>query len=277
MRSIWKSFLFFSLTSFCFWAGDHFFRNIGHSFTELAINHELEKGFSTLPSDLQRLHHQKFRFLGKGSQTFAFVSCDEKYVIKFLRFDHLRPKFFVRFFSFLPLPYIQNRIEKSHREIRELLESFDIARNDLKNETCVIHFQTKKLQSPLYLIDPMGLTHKISRAPFLIQPYAEPLKDHLDSLSESELKMIIDQFIEYLSKRIDLNIYDKDPNLFTNFGILDKKLIQFDIGRFYKMPNSKTLEEKKEEIRWVASQIWPHTESKFPWLKDYFEQRLQQL
>src|SRR5947199_6221017 len=42
---------------------------------------------------LRQIFAQKFTYLGKGAQSYAFVSHDNQYVLKFFKFKHLRPNF----------------------------------------------------------------------------------------------------------------------------------------------------------------------------------------
>lgn len=250
-----------------FFTVSHLCKKATGGFSELSIIGALEQGHSDLPSHLKHLQYQKFYYLGKGAQAFAFLSEDKTTVVKFMRFDHLKPKALIRSLSFISHPYIKERLSKSQRELFELLRSFDFAQQYLNEETQVLHFQKKELKTPLEIYDKIGCRHFIKNAPFIVQKYVPSLETQIKMLDEDSAISIIHQLAHLSKKRMDAGILDKDPNLLTNFGYKDGKLVEFDIGRFY--PSEKYLKPsvRKEEFEKICSILWPY----FPKLKDYFE------
>jgi hypothetical protein len=246
-------------------------------FSELSISYNLLQGTESLPDSLKHLYHQKFSYLGKGAQAFVFVSEDKQYVIKFMRFDHLLPKFLIRAFQFIKHPYIQSRIAKSQREIGEMFNSFHMAQTSLKDYTSVCHFQNKALDIPLKIIDKIGIEHTIEKAPFIIQAYVTPLGSILDHLKEEEALNLIDQVILMTNYRMSCGIRDKDPNLLTNFGLKEGKLIEFDIGRFYKYEKPPIQEDVDREVRHILSVLWPTLITKYPQIQQLLEHKLKSL
>lgn len=246
-------------------------------FTVNSITHFLEEGQSPLPSDLSFLYNERFTYLGKGAQAFAFVSSDKKYVIKFIRFDHLLPKPFVRLFKNFDHPYIKFRLDRSKREINELLQSFHFAQNHLKEETQVLHFQKQKLDKPLIIYDKIGCIHKIKDAPFIVQKYIPSLGDQIFDLSLEDQKTLIDQVFALASKRHFLGIKDKDPNLLTNFGFIDHKLVEFDIGRFYSTKNYENKDIREAELLEIFKPFLKHFVNKDPTIQQYLEDKLKNL
>jgi hypothetical protein len=240
-------------------------------FSELSIIHTLDEGSCSLPESLKHLENQTFKYLGKGAQSYAFISEDGQYVIKFLRFDHLLPKLAVRLLNFIPHPYIQSRLQKSQRELSELLTSIRIAQNQLSELTLVEHFQTQSLKKPLTIIDRIGICHKIKNAPFVVQLYATPLNSLIDHLTLEEAKNLINQTILFFNKRSSLSIHDKDPNLLTNFGFYQNRLIEFDIGRFYPIVEPLDTLKHKEQLYQIVEMLWPKLLPKYPELKSYLD------
>src|ERR1700724_132490 len=45
--------------------------------------------------ELAQILNQKFFYIGKGAQCYAFASDDQQYVLKFFKFKHLKPSFWV--------------------------------------------------------------------------------------------------------------------------------------------------------------------------------------
>src|ERR1700722_2869530 len=47
---------------------------------------------------IDKILSQNFTYLGKGAQSYAFESQDQKFVLKFFKFKHIKPSWFVRTF-----------------------------------------------------------------------------------------------------------------------------------------------------------------------------------
>lgn len=60
---------------------------------------------------LDSILSQKFTYIGKGAQSYAFGSDDGKYVLKFFKFKHLTPHWFVEMFPLFPpfRPIVQSK------------------------------------------------------------------------------------------------------------------------------------------------------------------------
>jgi len=247
-----------------------------HGFNCQKISHPLVSTVSPLPLDLEAIQNQKLLYLGKGAQAFVFVSEDRKYVVKFLRFDHLLAKPFIRAMSFLPLPYIRERLDKSKREIQELCESFELAHGPLSSFTQTLHVHFDSLIKPLHLIDRLGIAHELTNAPFVVQPYAHPFYEKLNTFSEEEVKATIHQLALFLKTRFEQGIYDDDPNLETNFGFIDSTLVEFDIGRFEKTDRYFELKARMEDAQSLAKPLKIWLAQHMPHLQAYLENRLTQ-
>ncbi len=245
-----------------------------HGFNCHKISGPLLSTTTPLPLDLEPLQNQKLIYLGKGAQAFVFVSEDKKYVVKFLRFDHLLAKPLIRALGFLPHPYIQQRLNKSKREIQGLLESFELAHGPLFAFTQTLHLHFDSLEKPLHLIDRLGIAHQLKNAPFVIQPYARPFYDGLKGFSDEEIKDVIHQLVLLLKTRFEQGIYDDDPNLETNFGFIDSKLVEFDIGRFEKTDRYRQLKVQIDDARSLAEPLKIWLMEHRPHLNAYLEDQL---
>lgn len=246
-------------------------------FTIYSITQTLEQGQSALPKELSHLYDTEFDYLGHGAQAFAFVSKDRQYVIKYIRFDHLRPKPFVRLFHNSSHPYITFRLNRSEKEIRELCSSFNLAQTQLKNETGVLHFQKQSLDKPLVIFDKIGCKHKVKDAPFIVQKFTKSLGEQITNLSADDCKAIIDQLLALSNKRYQLGIKDKDPNLLTNFGYDQKTLVEFDIGRFYPTTILESLKVRRDELKEILKPLMVQYCKNDPSLEEYLEQKLNNL
>ncbi len=74
---------------------------------------------------------QTFRYLGKGGQSYVFVSEDNRYILKLFRSSRLNT---LKFF----LPFRKTKIELLENDLRETLQSYLIAGTYLKEETGLV-------------------------------------------------------------------------------------------------------------------------------------------
>ena len=76
---------------------------------------------------------------------------------------------------------------------------------------------------------------------FLIQKKGELFYTSLEELISlnkiDEAKARLTELVEYLVFRSKLGLYDKDPDINTNFGICNNQTIQIDTGRFRYDPS----------------------------------------
>lgn len=184
---------------------------------------------------------QPFSYLGHGTQSYVLVSQDGQYVLKFFRKDRAsHPLLPLR--SFLP-SFVRMRLEKTlqKREMRRLktFTSYQIAFEKLREETGLLGFYPSRNRSQiLNFTDKIGVVHHLSLSgiPFLLQRRADPFYPTLlDWIHKGELdcaKRSLSELIKLLRSRCDKGVFDKDPDLKTNFGWIDGHPIQIDVGRF---------------------------------------------
>ncbi len=217
---------------------------------------------------IQECLNQPFRYLGKGAQTFVFASEDGKYVIKFFRYDHMGDETFIRY---LPFERFQLRVAKLKQKLEQDFTSYKIAYDNLKEETGLVYIhlnKTPSLLQKIHLVDKLGISHflDLDDLEFVVQKRASLLVPTLQEMirngQDEAAKSVITQLISYLKTRCDKEIFDKDPDLFTNFGVIEGKVIQIDVGRF----KYKTSDNKKEEIIRITDKLHHLLQEKSPLL-----------
>jgi len=183
-----------------------------------------------------------YRYLGKGAQVYAFVSEDKQYVLKFYRQNRAGHPLS----SILPAlpPSLKKRlhatVEKRKAKRLKDLSSFELANQYLKTETGIESLHLHPTSSPLRvtIYDKIGAIHKLdlSKMQWIVQKFAEPTYESLESwILQGEEKLAKEQLsalVLLLKTRCEKGIFDKDPDLETNFGFTKEGPIQFDIGRF---------------------------------------------
>jgi hypothetical protein len=235
---------------------------LDHSFAPAPLANEEMKLF-------QKIFSEPFYYLGKGAQCFAFSSCDDQYVIKFFRFDHLEPGIL---YTKGPLPsFLQekkkNKIDRSKKKINQTFLSYQFAYDHIKQETGLVylHLQpTDNLNTNITFFDKIGVKHSLSldNIPFLIQKKAEPfyptIKHMIASGQQENVKDLISKLIRYLKDRSCHGMYDKDPAIIRNFGILHGNILQIDVGRFLYDPSRRQSQVYIDDIKRATDRfnIW---------------------
>src|SRR5690242_19119162 len=193
---------------------------------------------------------QPYRFLDKGAQSYVFLSEDGQYVIKFFKLHSLQPPFLLRGmhlpFHLQPL-WVKKLLEKQ-TALTRTFTSYKIAYENLREETSVIFLhlnKTRDLQQKIRIIDNLGISHvlDLDSMEFLVQKRADLFYPQLEKILEEQGmesgKRILSDLVDFLVKRNQKEIFDKDPDLATNFGLLDNRIVQIDVGRFRKDPERK--------------------------------------
>lgn len=283
-------FLFkFSLFVICFFSVSRFCKQKTDNFQLVHIEADLppQSKWETLtpaPDDL----NQKFYYLAKGAQCFAFVSQDNKYILKFVRHDHLRPNLITRCLAKLPFlkPLLQEKFTRKETEKENHFTSYKIAFDQLKEETGLVYLhlnKTQKLLPKIALVDKIGIEHLISldSYEFILQKKAELLSDVLSHYIQKnkgdDLKSILAQVIDLLAKRARLGIFDKDPDLNTNFGVLEGRVIQIDVGRFRISEQEKDRCCYIPEIKRITQELRENLSDKRPQLVSYLDDYIDSL
>ena len=242
-----------------------------------------EESGPVLPLDpeLAAALKQRFFYLGRGHQNYAFVSFDGQYVLKLPRYDLYRPPFWLRACPFLS-DYRTKWIAEKERRKRFLMNSFRIAFQDLKEETSLLFLhlgKTDHLKQTVQMRDRVGRSFSIDldQSGFLLQKRHDlmmPLyaKSLLDGEKE-KAKNILEAFLELNAVRARKGIYNKDPSFLRNFAIAEGDGIQIDVGSFYRLESGDFSSSFLQTVGHV--QDW--LEESDPEVKSWFEKRTAEI
>jgi len=242
-----------------------FFLHYDGNFVPKKFAHGFEKSYSeeVLGQDFAQLDtalKQPYRFLGQGKQMIAFVSEDDKYVLKF--FNPMRPlkakwytntKYWKRYSS---IKWISREWFGKKMRLKKLFVRHKLAYDLLKSETGLIfaHLSPKKRVCHLVSIkDKHGKQHLVplSSTPFILQEKAQLAASYLETLIQEnrivEAKQALLAMESLFEKRLELGITDRIQTMENNYGFVNGKPIQIDVGRIRQDPELK-YEEEKERI-----------------------------
>jgi hypothetical protein len=183
---------------------------------------------------------QPFKFLGRGGQVFAFESEDEKYVIKFIRFDLLTPTLTMRLNRYFFQDHY-SYVKKSKRYF-EAMQSYYRSFTELSDLTSTLYAHTVKsdsLNKKIVLTDKLGknYTLDLNSAGFVLQKKVCLLGDVLVDLQKNgediKIRRVLEDYLTVLKKRSDRGYWIKDHNQFLrNYGMVDGRVYEIDVGSY---------------------------------------------
>lgn len=180
--------------------------------------------------------NQEFSYLGQGHQSYAFASKDDQYVIKFFKFNHLKPRNFDN----------QKVAESRQKKMKRIFASHELAYNEDAEQCGIIYMQLTPDGSFDHIVklkDQFGLQQNIdlSQVVFVLQYKAIPTRELLTRLAR---KNDVDGVILHLSSLLDLyiadykrGIMDDDHNIMYNTGFFQGRPIRIDSGKLLKNPD----------------------------------------
>lgn len=224
------------------------------------------------------LFAQKFTFLGRGGQSFAFVSEDGKTVLKFLK----------RRFSpsvFLPnclLPAVQKKEQYIQKKWERDARSYALAFDVLKEESGLIavHLHKTKAQKAT-IVDKLGIAHEIDlgNLAFIVQKRATPLlQDLAEKICAKKIdaaKETLKSVVELVRLRCSRGIADEDPRLQKNLGLLDGRPVFIDVGRFKEEDSLKERAACTAHLERATARLHAWLAQESPTLASYLQELIQ--
>jgi len=211
---------------------------------------------------------QPFHYLGHGKQMLALESEDGKYVLKI--FNPMRPfkkqwykhwRYWKRYSS---LKWIKREWFTKKDRLKKLFNRHKIAYEHLKDETGLIFVHLKPDPRICHLVsvtDHLGKQHILALhdTPFVLQRKAILVPTYLSGLIEQgkhdEAHLAVARVEELFDRRIEEGITDRIQTMENNFGFVEGKAVQIDVGRIRKFP-SLDPEEKERVMKcfesWLA-------------------------
>lgn len=248
---------------------------------DLALPEPSAEG-SFFSQEVEEIVDQPFRYLGRGKQSFVFASEDGKYVLKLFNNSYQRKVSLFSLLSHLPFvgTWAQEKAEYNQHKLHLTFTSYQIARDRLQEETGFVYLHnTPKALRPLHIIDRLGIHHTLSpeSTAFLIQKRAQPFYPTLLSLKKEgdleKAKALLDSLFDLLITRYQKEIFDNDPLLRTNFGFLQDKAVEIDVGPFSLRPEMADPAVYSKEILRITTSLRHFLEENYQELLPELEQQ----
>ena len=213
-------------------------------------------------AELSRILNQKFTYIGKGAQCYAFASEDQLYVLKFFKFKHLKPNIFVDLIpSITPFnSYKQSCIDRKKRKLIGVFNGYDLAFRENREGSELIYLHlvpTTDLHLKATVVDKIGMERTIALddVVFLIQRKGETLRTRMNRLlkeerlqeAEAALAAIVNMYLSEYRK----GIFDHDHGVMHNTGFIDDRPFHLDVGKLNKDPHMREVNFFKKDLEHV--------------------------
>ena len=229
---------------------------------------------------VQQILKQPYSYLGKGAQSYAFLSEDGNYVLKFFKFKHLRQAEWVSWIPSIP-PFSKWVEEDRERKENKLISVFDgymIAYNEHRKESGIIylHFnKTQNLFGNVTVTDKLGLTRQIDldQVMFILQRKVRPMRGVIIQLlndgKPAEAIAMINKTFDLYMDEYQKGIYDRDHGVMHNTDYLtldngDVVAVHLDVGKMSREPEMKNVDTFAPDLEKVARKIDAWTALNYP-------------
>jgi len=242
---------------------------------EIKIPYDPNRSFHIEPESMKSVRDvfiQKFSYLARGNQSFAFISEDGKFILKIFRnggWIHPWRKF-IRSKLFSP-----NRKRFGIQNLLRQLAATKVAFEQAPDLTGLIYVHLNLTDSLLPKVcckDPIGRSFQLDldKHLFSIQlratPFEEAYSIAIKSNDREKFKRLTRSFISLLKSRISRGIRNTDAKLIDNFGFIGEQAIEWDFGCY-------TLEEsinQANELSIFTTKAAQFFQANYPeWVDEY--------
>lgn len=213
------------------------YRHFGHAFrlAKCYVYCPYNPDWETSVQNLE-IVTQPFSYLGKGKQCYVFVSEDQKYVLKLFKGDFSKIQIGQEIKKWIKKKS-GKRFKESIPRKERLYRSFDscalcFAKAPLQTGLVYVHLNPKSgAIKPIKIKDRFGFTHQIDPAKyrFIIQKKADPIYLVMNEENLQKFNNLLDELGE-------LGFYNLDRTWKGNFGLVDDRAIQMDVGDIVFLP-----------------------------------------
>lgn len=219
--------------------------------------------------------NQKYSYIGKGAQSYAFVSDDGEYVIKLFKFKHLKPSIFLDALGYLPpfRSYYENKVKRKERTLNGVFNGYRLAYEKHREEAGLyfIHLNPGFVfDKNVILRDKIGIEREVdlNQLVFVLQKKVLTSRTVIHALLEEKKA---EEAIEKIYALFDLymreyakGIVDHDHGVLHNTGFIGNQPIHLDVG---KMHAEETIKDKTlsfKDLSIIARRIQTRVHERYP-------------
>ena len=240
------------------------------------------------PQRLDQIFSQRFTYLGSGGQCYAFVSEDNKYVIKFFKHHLRRVSPLIKYLPLPPKLAEKRNLQKIKRtkKLQRDFNSYVLAYTHLFEESGLLYLHLNKtgsLHQIARVIDKLSIEHKIDldKVEFILQKKGNLALTHLQKLIQEEkftkAKEAIESICDLILIRCNKGIYDEDAKIHRNFGFIGNRAILIDIGRLKIDESRKNPKVQQRDLREITQRLENYLEEMSPQLAKHLNHYLSEM
>ena len=232
---------------------------------------------------LRQILNQKFVLYSKGSRSHVCMSEDGRYILKFLKYQHLNRKSWLTQLACSFNPFYQKFLFKQ-RKCHTLLNAWKAAFTQLKEEAGLIYMHTNNAQplnQKIVILDKEVQEHRIDldKTLFCVQKHANLTYLRIAELMQSgdveKAKGIISSIFSLIDRLGQKGVIDDEFCSNFNFGLLGDEVIQVDIGKLHVDPICGQDSVYKQKIAPMTKPLKNWLEHNYPELFAHFESCLE--
>jgi hypothetical protein len=223
---------------------------------------------------------QPFTLFASGLECYAFLSEDQKFVLKVFKFHHVREARL--FYKLFPFSYFAKLLREKEDRIAHSFESNKLAYQELKEETglvCIHLEKTERCYPQVTLIDSCGIRHQVNldEVHFILQKKADLLVPALKKQNEDQARRSISSLLNLILTRCQKGIGDRDPTLYNNYGFIGDEAVIIDTGSFSYQPLLKNPKTSKRTLFYETLPLRCMLAKHFPFLLPHFESEFEKI
>lgn len=294
MKTRYSKLIYFTVACLAIFAAVRAYYNLTDDFRVSNIIYPMpERAEWTFPmpdgqrEELKTILNQKFTYLGKGAQVYAFGSDDGRYVLKFFKFKHLKPSSLIALLPPIgPLKEIKEaNIKRKLRKLEGVFEGHVNAYTHDRDHSGLLFLHlnpTTSLDLQAHLVDKIGIERTVDLDPvvFILQKKGETLRTVFsEALSKGDTALaakratqILDMYVsEYKN-----GVYDRDHGISHNTGFIGDQPFHLDVGKMSYDVNMRSPTYYEEDLRHVARKMDEWVKANYPEAYISFHETLQQ-
>lgn len=237
---------------------------------------------------IDKISAQKFHYIGKGAQVYAFASDDGQYVLKFFKFKHLRPSVFIQLLPPIgPLKaFKEQNVARKERKLNGVFEGHAIAYRYDKEHSGLLYIHlnlTNDLHKTVRLVDKIGREHLVDldRTVFVLQKKGETFRTVIDALlakgdiqgAAEKTKKILEMYKSEYAK----GVYDRDHGISHNTGFIGDEAFHLDVGKFSYDPKMKDPSAHTNDLQHVQFKMEEWVKLNYPQYYDSYRALINEM
>lgn len=236
---------------------------------------EIEKPSADEWKKLEAMLDQSFSYIGKGAQSYAFLSQDQRYVIKFFKFKHLKPNWLVNILpDIFPFhEYKTQNIARKERLFNSVFSGYKLGYDVHREESALLFIHLNKtsyLKRQVKVFDKIGRSHDIDldQTIFVLQENVTSFRTTLqEALARKDLQRAaekIDRMLSLYLSEYEKGIYDRDHGVLHNTGFIGERPVHLDLGKMSRELNMRDPKTAQTDLALVVAKIQKWLDQNYP-------------